>query len=755
MEKLLIEKLKNNLRPGQKMIASWEGGEMAISAVPGAGKSHCLAVGAVLAIAKNKLNIQKKLLIVTYTRSAAIGVKSKINQILNQELRGELGPQAASGFVVNTIHGLALNIANRYQELSNLNLENSTIIIPSSTNKIIRDTVENWINNNQSYYQKLITNINLKPNQFQDSYQKLVLNQEVLPNLAYTAIKEAKSSGLLPKDVYNLASKFQDEYSVIGMAAGLYQEYEKLLKINNYIDYEDMVLASLKVLKNQDILKSCQDEFWGVFEDEAQDSSPLQNKLIKLLASNSDDNNLGVNLVRVGDPNQAINSTFTPANPIYFNKFCDDCEQKNSLSTMDQAGRSNIIIIRAANELLTWVNQKHKTFRPQFIQAVADNDPQKNANPVAEGKGLEIYFPDSIYETVKLIGDRVIKLLKNNPEHTAAVLVKENRQGNFIAQQLGYLAEEEGINIYEVGEVERQTKIPEEMLNLLKFIQRPHSSENLKLALEVLANRQLIRLGDLSSIIEPEDFIYPTLLPLPEKNNLAEIRLYCHKLLQARLELSTQDLIGFLGMMLGYEGGELATMQKLSEIINQQISNNNSLTYIISLLEEISITKKFDAVEEENENKYIKPQQLTIITIHKSKGLDWDYVFIPFLQDKMLPKPLFVVGEQKFLGNFTLNEVARTIIRNYIYSQIFADEMINYLLSPQQAWMEAERLKIMEEYRLLYVAMTRAKRLLWMSSAKKSPFSWTSFDWENDSKLEEFPPALFLQMLHQKSNLFN
>jgi len=60
-------------------------------------------------------------------------------------------------------------------------------------------------------------------------------------------------------------------------------------------------------------------------------------------------------VVRVGDPNQAINSTFTPSDPIYFRQFCLECELSGRLATMNQAGRSAEIIIAAANFTLEWV----------------------------------------------------------------------------------------------------------------------------------------------------------------------------------------------------------------------------------------------------------------------------------------------------------------------------------------------------------------------------------------------------------------
>ena len=106
---------------------------------------------------------------------------------------------------------------------------------------------------------------------------------------------------------------------------------------------------------------------------------------------------------------------------------------------MDQAGRSSQIIIDAANFVIEWVNeqtsQQSKTkelpFRSQNIIPVPFDDPQPEANPSPEGKGLEIHIPDDVYHTVELIGEKAIALLKNNPSHNAAILVREHRQGRF------------------------------------------------------------------------------------------------------------------------------------------------------------------------------------------------------------------------------------------------------------------------------------------------------------------------------------
>ncbi|MFP4006589.1 MAG: UvrD-helicase domain-containing protein, partial [Spirulinaceae cyanobacterium] len=91
-----LQQLHTSLRPGQKSLASWEGGRLAVSAVPGAGKSHSLAVAAAIAIARYQLHPKRQLLVVTFTRSAAASIKSKIRDRL-KTLRLPLG-----SFVVQT-----------------------------------------------------------------------------------------------------------------------------------------------------------------------------------------------------------------------------------------------------------------------------------------------------------------------------------------------------------------------------------------------------------------------------------------------------------------------------------------------------------------------------------------------------------------------------------------------------------------------------------------------------------------------------
>lgn len=713
-----LEQLRDTLRPGQRELALWQGGALAVSAVPGAGKSTGMAVAAAIAIAQHQLNARRQLVVVTFTRSAAANIKVKIRQ--NLKLLG-LPP---GGFVVQTLHGLAWAIARAHPDTSGLNPD-SVLVTPNQNHRLIRTCVEQWISANARHYQTLLEGQQFDGEETERLRRQSVLRTEVLPDLATTVIHEAKSSGLLPDDLRSQSNEVADPYAVLTIAAGLYEFYQTQLRFRNLIDYDEMILAALRVLEDPTVRQSWQQQVFAVFEDEAQDSSPLQTRLLELLAADPADptNRDRANLVRVGDPNQAINSTFTPADPLFFREFCEACKAQNRLATMTQAGRSSRPIIDAANFVLQWVNQSklagvEQPFSVQAIRPVDRDDPQPNANPAPEGLGLELYTPDDVYQTVERIGQRVVNLFKQNPQGQAAVLVRTNDQGRFVAKELQRWYGDK-LAVYEVGQRDRQSHVPAEMLTLLNFLDRPHSPDHLKAALTVLVARKRIPTQDLNALVGfPEQFLYPGPLDPVQPEPVIAARRYCNSLLNARLQLPPAQLIPFLALTLDYEQTELATADKLTERLAQQVAGNQTLAAILVSLNEIVASEQFEPVNADDaEERYTRPGQLTVITMHKAKGLDWDYVFIPFLQEQTIPGSQWIPPQGKFLGDFTLAEVARAQIRANLHNQF-------PLASIDTAWERAKNLKTAEEFRLLYVAMTRAKRLLWLSAARRAPFTW-------------------------------
>tara|TARA_B100000524_G_scaffold28150_1_gene14050 strand:+ start:126148 stop:128505 length:2358 start_codon:yes stop_codon:yes gene_type:complete len=758
-----LDILLTNLRYEQKQLAHWKSGKMSVTAVPGAGKSHSLATTAAILIARNNLNINKQLVIVTYTRSAAMAIEAKIKQhLIDLDI-------SQDGFMVNTLHGLALQIINNHPNFSKLNLTNSTLINLTPNHKIIENSIDKWIDNNPLHYQSLLKGVVINESRTEQLRRKSILRNEIFPRFAYSIIREIKSSGLTLKDFEKINDRKHDNYQTLLLAVSLYKQYKTVMKSSNFIDYDDMIHEAINILDDSDIRQVWQQKVFAVFEDEAQDSSPLQEKLISTLASDHNNPTFEVNLVKVGDPNQAINSTFTAADPIYFNWFCEACKKDKTLVKMNQAGRSNIDIINAANFSLKWMRdewikkqtnlknsfseqqtlEKNIPFHVQEIKLVDKNDPQVNANPQSSNPGLEIHIPQDIYHSIKLIRQKIITILRKNRNQSIAILVRENTQSHFLAQNLKDFPEKYKISIYEVGKQNQFSQIPKDILTLLKFMDRPHSLSYLKNSLKILEKQNLIIKQDWNKIImNPEDFLYSTsLLSEPEKS-VIQARNYCRSLLKAKLELPSYYLIAFLGTILKYESMELASVQKLSDTIYDELNGTITLKNIIDVLKKIIDLEQFEEITEDNEQPYVRPNQVTIMTMHKSKGLDWNYVFLPFLHEDILSGEIKISATSKFLGNFSLAEIARTQIRALSHEKYLSYENNICTNEIKQVWEQSKLLKKAEEYRLIYVAITRAKNLLWMSAAQKGPSYWRNI--KEKVFLQNKAPCLIFSALMNK-----
>ncbi len=781
-----IARWRQGLRVGQRSLADWQSGQLAVSAVPGAGKSHSMAVAAAITIARERLHQRRQLIIVTLTRSAAANIKDKIKSCLQ-----ELGLPPI-GYSVNTIHSLALSIATRHPELSKLDLTDRTLVMPSTNHKSIEDTVQKWLSQNPESYRCLLEGAGFDGEETERLRRQSVIRTEILPSLAFNAVREAKSSGLSPDDLWQMARLYPDRYDILGISAGLYEAYQQLLIDRNYLDYDEMIAGALRVMADPTARKLWQQQVHAVFEDEAQDSSPLQERLLRQLAGIPDAPELQPNLIRVGDPNQAINSTFTPADPRYFRDFCQECSElvdvnsSSRLEKMEQAGRSTQMIMNAANFVLDWGNgwlkppveggvgtggrgdggtggwgdgetgrrgedtllaqggntqETESVFWLQTIRPVSVGDAQPN--PMPQDGGVELHQPKDVYESVLSIERRLTSLFAANPTANVAILVRENRQAKFIFDRLtDWHRRHPELKLFQAGEGDRNSQIPGEILTLFQFIIRPHSSEYLKAALKVLLERKSIEAQDLDALaIFPERFLYPNILEDPQTATVERARVICCELLQMRSTLPHYQLISYLGDKLGYQTAELATADKLANRIAMQTYGRGSIYATIEVLQEIVNVEGFENIDDGSESRYTAAGQVTIITMHKAKGLDWDYVFIPFLSDKT-PGQLWTPKGAKFLGDFTLAEVARAKIRAHLHQES--------LPTPKDAWDLANYLKQGEDLRLLYVAITRAKKLLWLAAEKEAPFLWNRFNWQQGDRLQESKPSpLFTALCKQ------
>ncbi|MEM9136427.1 MAG: 3'-5' exonuclease, partial [Cyanobacteria bacterium P01_F01_bin.42] len=441
----------------------------------------------------------------------------------------------------------------------------------------------------------------------------------------------------------------------------------------------------------------------------------------------------------------AINSSFTPAEPRYFRQFCTQ-QRLGRCATMVYAGRSTAKILDTANAFLLWANQTAgPVFIPQMIQPVPADDPQVNSNPAPLGQGVEVAFPADVYQSVDTIAKRIIQLYREDPTLSFAILVRENKQGQFLAEvlanpqsyELDFNFSELEMTIYDVGQAQQMSSIPRQMLTLLQFVQRPHSPTFVKEVLALLIKRQVIAPLETGGLVsEPERFLYPGPLDPAQSSEVCQARLLCTQMLRAKTELPQLQLMAFLAIALNYSAEELATTDKLASRIMQQTQGDRTLSAIIAALQTLLSSERFEPVNVDPDAQNLcRERQITILTMHKAKGLDWDVVFLPFLHESVFSGRVGVSQQMRFLGDISLPEASRHLIRGWAQKK---------RLSLDQAWSTAKALKRAEEHRLLYVAMTRPKRLLWMSACESAPFWWGGFSWDKPESLQSQTPVPFL-----------
>jgi DNA helicase-2/ATP-dependent DNA helicase PcrA len=168
--------------------------------------------------------------------------------------------------------------------------------------------VEQWIVASPRLYQQLI-----EGRQFDGEETERLRRQSVpcgrkyCPVWPHTVIHEAKSSGLMPSDLSALAQNLvQNPAGGCGKlrradhCRWAVPTLSRLLAQRGFIDYDDMILGALRTLEDPETLRFWQARCFAVFEDEAQDSSPLQTRLLETLAADPENPEAEPNLVRVG-----------------------------------------------------------------------------------------------------------------------------------------------------------------------------------------------------------------------------------------------------------------------------------------------------------------------------------------------------------------------------------------------------------------------------------------------------------------------
>jgi len=734
-------------RPQQKQVLAYHGGKMGVSAVPGAGKTVTLAALAARLVTSD-LEEDQEVLVVTLVNSAVDHIRERIGAVV----RGE-GLLADVSYRVRTLHGLANDIVRERPGLVGL-AEDFQIIDEREAAQVLEQTCEGWL---RAHPDALDAFLGVEVGEGQRSWVESSLWPNTVLDMAGAVVRRAKDLSLDPGDLRSCLGRCPEGAGLplAQMGAEIYALYQHALYARGGVDFDDLIRLALSALRQDaDLVARLRHRWPFILEDEAQDSSRLQEMILGMLAGPAG------NWVRVGDPNQAINTTFTTADPEYLRRFLRARDVQSV--PLAASGRSQRCIVDLANRLVRWSMEEHPEpgardalSGPPFIAVTAPGDPQPN--PVTDP--LAVHLVDAAYSPereLEVVVRSVARWLDEHSDATVAILVPRNQRGFQVTDALRR-REVPCIELLRSSVSTRRTAGA--LGNVLRYLGDPASASLISKVLEVWrrddredasASR---RLRHLVSLIrrcrQVERFLWPrsgedwleglldgddqaasgAQVPTERVDGLREgdrQLLEAFRMLTQRWHGATvlpiDQLVLTIAQDLFLESRELALSHKLAVMLGAA-SDRNPDWRLPELTAELAAIarneRRFLGFAEEEEGLFAEPGKVTVSTLHKAKGLEWDRVYMMSLNNYSFPsgEPYDqYIGEKWFVRD-QLNLEAEALEQLRA-----AAEGIPY--TEGVATRHARLDYVAERLRLLYVGITRAKRelvLTWNTGRSQAP----------------------------------
>lgn len=640
-------------RDDQKPVLDYKKGAMAISAVPGAGKTTILLALIIKLIERGV--IPTNIFVLTYMDSAARNFRERIKNMC---------PNTTLLPNISTIHGLALKIIKENSNFERLNLSADFDICDDTQRmRIIKGITGKFTKTEADEFDRAISVLKLQEGD----------------------ISKPSSDKKI--------EKFKT----------FFKEYQAQLREANLIDYDDILIMSVKLLENNpDILEYYQNICEYIIEDEAQDSSGVQQRLIGLLSGKHK------NLIRCGDINQAITTTFSNADVEGFRRFIAEAD---TTVEMNHSQRCTQDVMTLANNLVNFGNEiLPKAFFTSYMQGVTGK------NPVSENAIFSRVFENAFAER-NFVLKEIKNILTRNKNATIGILLRNNYQ---VASWAGFI-NDAGLKSITRSESLGQKGVFNTIFSILKFIQNPFDNEVLVSTYETLADlgfyKQRLQLeirasekpfiekdgDDIESaalaqfLWDMQYWLNSSTLPLEEL--VIRIGLFYYT---SDIEKSNVYLIAILVKRLNASGKFDLTLQRLEELAKKPT---------------LSGFKFFS----EDEDKDAMRGKVQIMTLHKSKGDEFEYVFLPEMAEKNLS---IDVSKAKTKASTIFMEEVRAFNPSY----------------KSKSELELREFNSEESLRLLYVAITRAQLKLYITTSAKAK------GWGN-KETEQEPSVIFNHIL--------
>lgn len=532
-----------------------------------------------------------------------------------------------------------------------------------------------------------------------DGYDQQKLMKDCLKELNYNEKnfppREMISTISKAKDLLEDPVKFAERYGSdfrLKKKSDIYTLYQKKLRANNAMDFDDILFNTVKLLNNnENILRKYQQKFNYIMVDEYQDTNNCQYKLINLLAKEHG------NLCVVGDDDQSIYE-WRGADIRNILNFEKDFPNAKVIK-LEQNYRSTQRILQAANSVIR--NNYGRKSKKLWTE-------RTEGTPIIYFKG-----GDEREEASFIMGE-IDNSLGIRGLNDFAVLYRTNAQSRIfeelcIANSIPYKIVG-AHRFYDRKEIK-------DIIAYLRVIQDPEGDMSLQRIINIpkrgLGKATLEALEDYSR--ENNDSLYGALLSIDDvkgvsKRAKGKIKEFI-ELMTELMTIAENESISVIIKEVIEKSGYLEELEKgneedkgraenIKELLSAAIEfeDKNEDKSLTAFLESLALMSDIDSLDEEREG-------ITLMTLHSAKGLEFPVVFISGMEEGLFPS--------------------------------------------MRAILEDNRLE--EERRLMYVGITRAKQELYLTSAfKRTLYGNTSYTMESRF-LKEIPDDLVLKL---SGNLF-
>lgn len=612
-----MQSLLDGLNREQQQAVQHTEGPLLILAGAGSGKTKVLTVRIAYLLAQGVNPYE--ILAITFTNKAAKEMKSRVE-------------------------GLVGDVANRIW-LSTFH---------SFCAKFLRFELDNFLgyNSNFTIYDTSDSQVVIKA-----ALKALNLDDKYYPvGAMISAISDAKNKLMFASDYRKQARDFYQQ-----KVADVYEYYERELRKNNALDFDDLLLVAVKLLQsNAAVLEKYSKRFRYVMIDEYQDTNHAQYLLAYLLSSH------WKNIAVVGDADQSIYAWRGAdiQNILDFEKDYPNCTSIK----LEQNYRSTKIILDAAN-------------------AVIDNNegrPEKNLwTDKVEGAKIQHFTAQSEHEEAAFIGDTIVKKhdIHGVPYGDMAILYRTNAQSRVLEEALIKRALPYtmvgGTKFYDRKEIKdvlaylRVLYNPFDDLSLLRIINVPKRSIG---ATTVSKLRDYARENGTSLFMTLTQLHLVDTIKGKTKEKLEEFGVLIFTLVAEMDDKSVLDILEAILDRTGYlaqleestDPQDQARAENIGELLSvaKDFQDTNPTGTVEDFLEQVALVNDVDSFEQEE-------SKVTLMTLHAAKGLEFPIVFLGGLEEGLFPH-------------------SRT------------------LMNPEE---------IEEERRLAYVGITRAEKELYISNA--------------------------------------